>query len=298
MAIIETLKRITLNNLLYLTDFSEASEAAAPFASAIARKYGSNMFVLHVVQPDPYVCMAPECTDMVNEGLEQAAKVKMQRIGSSLKTVPCKTMVEKGREVWPIAKEEIMRRNIDLVCLGTHGRSGVQKFLLSVAEEVFRCSTVPVLTVGPGVKNNNHEGRLSCVLFATDFRYGSPAGLGYAISIARENQARLVLLHVIRQFRSEEMLGGLSGAEAMRQLKGMLPQDAGLSSPVELIVKYGEPAMSIIEGVQECSADLIVLGVHKVERLGVTTHLERTTAHDVVSYAPCPVLTVRGGSDP
>jgi hypothetical protein len=58
VASIETAKQITLNNILYLTDFSELAKAALPFVTAIAHKYG-------------------EFTDIVNEGLEQAANSKI-----------------------------------------------------------------------------------------------------------------------------------------------------------------------------------------------------------------------------
>jgi nucleotide-binding universal stress UspA family protein len=72
-----TAKQITLNNILYLTDFSELAEAALPFVTAIAHKYGSTVYAVHVLLPDVYACMAPEFTDVVNEGLEQAAKSKI-----------------------------------------------------------------------------------------------------------------------------------------------------------------------------------------------------------------------------
>jgi hypothetical protein len=46
--------RVTLKNVLFLTDFSEPSEAALPFAVAIAREYGATVHALHVLTPTPY----------------------------------------------------------------------------------------------------------------------------------------------------------------------------------------------------------------------------------------------------
>jgi nucleotide-binding universal stress UspA family protein len=54
----------------------------------------------------------------------------------------------------------------------------------------------------------------------------------------------------------------------------------------ELEVKYGAPAQSIIDTVSRCGADLIVLGVRKGDVFGVSTHVERTIAHEVVVSAP------------
>ena len=45
--------RVNFRNVLFLTDFSEPSEAAVPFVSAIARAYGSQTLVLNVLLPDP-----------------------------------------------------------------------------------------------------------------------------------------------------------------------------------------------------------------------------------------------------
>jgi nucleotide-binding universal stress UspA family protein len=292
---IEIAKHITLNNILYLADFSEPSEAALPFAIAMAQKYGSRICAVHVLLPDVYARMAPEYAGVVNEGLEQDAKAKMQRIESRLDGLPHSTIVEHGPEIWPTLARIIKKSDIDLLVLGTRGRTGVQKLLLgSVAEEVLRHSNVPVLTVGPAVSGVQDGGSFRCVLFATDFTPESLAGLAYAVSIARENHSRLLLLHVVRQFKRGEMLGEISAAEVIHQLHQMLPQGAELWCRPELVVKYGKPAEHIIKVAMGSGAGLIVLGVRSGDHLGVATHVARTITHDVVANASCPVLTVRG----
>jgi len=295
IASIETASAIKLNNILYLTDFSEPAEAALPFVKAIARQYGSRVYAAHVMLPDVYACMTPEFGDLATVGLEQAAEARMQKIAAGLTGLPHQTVIEWGPEVWPALQRVVEKNNIDLVVLGTHGRKGIKKLLLgSVAEEIWRSSHVPVLTIGPGASRTPTIERFNCVLFATDFTSESLAGLPYAVSMAREYQAHLVFLHVIRQFKKEEILGELSAAEAIQHLTQMLPQDAGLCSRPELVVKYGEPAKNIIDTASTCDADLIVLSVHHGGGYGAATHLEVTIAHNVVVNAPCPVLTVHG----
>jgi nucleotide-binding universal stress UspA family protein len=291
----EITKQIALNKILYLTDFSEPAASAVPFVAAIARNYGSKVYAAHVLLPDVYACMAPEFGDVVNEGLEQAAKAKMQQIEPQLAGLPHETVIVRGDEVWPALRPIMEKNKIDLVVLGTHGRTGVQKLLLgSVAEEIWRRSTVPVLTIGPAIRNAQPDGRFNCVLFATDFTRESLAGYPYAVSMARESQAHLILLHVIRQFKKEEILGELSAIEAIHQLTKMLPRDAEFWCIPELLVKHGEPAERIIEVARGSGADLIVLGIRKGDDFGVVTHARRTIAHDVVAKASCPVLTFRG----
>lgn len=295
MECIETANEIGLKNILYLTDFSEPADAALPFATAIAREYGARIHAFHIILPDVYTCMAPEFGDVVASGLEEAAGAKMQRLESRLTGVPHETGIEWGSNVWGVLQRVVEKNNIDLVVLGTRGRTGMQKFLLgSVAEEVWRRSPVPVLTIGPNVGRIRPIERFNFVLFATDFTTQSLAGLSYAVSMAREYRAHLGLLHVIRQFKKEEALGEASAADVIRQMSQLLPKDAKLGSRPEFMVKYGEPAENILETAGQCGADLIVLGIHRGDGLGMATHVEGTIAHEVVVKASCPVLTVRG----
>ena len=295
MGSVEAVNEIKLNHLLYLTDFSEPAEASLPFVTAIAREYGSKIYACHILLPNVYACMAPEFGDLVVAGLEQGTEAKMQSIESQLKGLPHQTMIERGSEVRATLQRIVEENSIDLLVLGTHGRRGVQKFLLgSVAEEIWRSANVPVLTIGPRVGRAQSSEGFHCVLFATDFTAESLTGLPYAISMARESRAHLVLLHVIRQFKKEEILGELSASDAIYHLGQLVPTDAGLCHRPELEVKYGEPAQNIIDTASRCGADLIVLGIRHGDVFGVATHVERTVAHEVVVSAPCPVLTVRG----
>ena len=219
----------------------------------------------------------------------------MQRLEARLAGLPHQATIVRGTEIWP-AVEPVMRENkIDLLVLGTHGRTGVQKLLMgSVTEEIWRRSQVPVLTVGPETRNMPAAGRFKCVLFATDFTPAAQAAFPYAAAMARETHGRVLLLHVVRQFKKEEILGEQAALESLRQMDNMLPDDADLWCVPELVVKHGRPAERILEVATRSGADLIVLGVRKGDDFGIATHAERTIAHDVVVNAACPVLTVRG----
>jgi nucleotide-binding universal stress UspA family protein len=299
MKTVETGTRITLKNILYLTDFSEPSEAALPFAAAIAREYGAKVHAFHVLLPMPYTYATPESTAASLEAQDEAVEEGMQRVHSQLADLPHETIVQRAIGVWPSLEQAIEEYTIDLIVLGTHGRTGAQKLLLgSVAEEILRRSHVPVLTIGPWAWTEVHNGaKFRRVLFATDFTGESLAAAPYAISMAQENQARLVLLHVMRErdSRATTKTTEQSVDEAMRRLHELVPPDAELWCRPEPLVQHGNPAERILETAKECDADLIVLGVRNAKgHLGAATHLERTTAHKIVAHASCPVLTVRG----
>lgn len=294
----EACARVALNNILYLTDFSEPSEAALPFAAAIAREYGAKVYAYHVLIPAGYVYTAPELIPTGIEAQEEAAQNNMKRLEAELGSVAHEAIVERDVSVWPAVERATKEYNADLIVLGTHGRTGAEKLLLgSVAEEVFRRSHVPVLTIGPQTTRGVHGGaKLHRILYATDFSTESLAAAPYAISMAQENQARLILLHVMRPSETPESEREAQDtlSNAMFQLHEIVPADAELWCTAEAAVQQGNPAAKILETAKEKNADLIVLGVRdRKGHLGAATHLERATAHKVVAHASCPVLTVR-----
>src|SRR5713226_7487812 len=200
MKTLDARTRITLKNVLFLTDYSAPSEAALPFAVAIAREYGATIHTLHVLTPAPYLNTRPEFCAVAMEADEETAQSEIERVDARLTGLAHESMVVRGFAVWPTVEQVMENCSADLIVLGTHGRTGAQKFILgSVAEEIFRRSSVPVLTMGPNVHSGTHNGaQFHRVLFATDFTPESLAAAPYAISLAQENQARLMLLHVIR----------------------------------------------------------------------------------------------------
>ena len=111
--------RITLKNILYLTDFSEPSELALPFATAIAREYGGTITALHVLAPPPYVYTTPEVTALSIEALEDSAQSEMDRVAARLVGVPHETMILRGG-VWQALQESIQKTSADLIVFGTH----------------------------------------------------------------------------------------------------------------------------------------------------------------------------------
>jgi nucleotide-binding universal stress UspA family protein len=285
---------VALKSILYLTDFSEPSEAALPFAIAIARNYEGIVHALHILTP-----VIPDSRATAIQTDEELAEAEMRKVESQLVGVSHETIMERGVGVWPGVEQAIREHNIDLIVLGTHGRTGADKFILgSVAEEIFRRSSVPVLTIGPNVRSGAHNrAHFRRVLFATDFGPESTAAAPYAVSLATENQARLVLVHVVRNPKqrkdNSQRLFEISVAEATHQLYEVVPNDSEFWPP-EIAVEYGEAGDRIVDSAKQRGADLIVLGVRSAAgHLGAATHLERNTAHKIVAHAHCPVLTVR-----
>ena len=290
--------RIALKNILYLTDFSEPSEAALPFATSVAREYGAKVYALHVVIPAAYTYTTPEVTAVAIEAQEDTAKLNMQRLEAQLTGLPHESILERATGIWPALEQAVKDYAIDLIVLGTHGRTGAQKLLLgSAAEEIFRRSRVPVLTIGPREHHGAHKSaKFRRVLFPTDFTPESLAAAPYAISMAQENEARLILLHVAKELdtRPTDPAAEDAMSNLLFQLHEIVPASAEPWCRLEAVVQFGNPAEQILKVAKERDADLIVLGVRDPGPfMGAATHLERNTAHKVVVHAACPVLTVR-----
>jgi nucleotide-binding universal stress UspA family protein len=242
--------------------------------------------------------MTPEMAASLLDAEADVAKTEMSRVEASLMGLPSEALIERSNGVWPVLSKRLEEGDIDLIVMGTHGRTGLNKAVFgSSAEEVFRRTSVPVLTVGPAVRNGGHNGgRFKCVLFATDFNEVSNMAAAFATSLAQENQSRLVLLHVLPAPKpGKSNKSEFSVAEALHRVENLLPPDAELWCRPEPMVEHGAPGAQILAVADRCGADLIVLGVRGMDTLtGIATRMERATAYEVVAHAHCPVLTVRG----
>jgi len=293
MKAVQARTRITLKNILFATDFSPASDLAAPIAIQIAQRYGAKVYGVHVNRFDEYTVAAPNAWAVNEEAAKRAAKEDAECLDEQLQAVEHEVVIGEGRTREVIA-DLIGKKEIDLVVLGTHGRTGFGKALLgSVAEQILRQSPCPVLMVGPHVNPWSEEyAKMREILYATDLATGTPAAAPYAISLAQENQARLALLHVIEDPEAGDLVDSPQVMDFKeRKLQQMITEQAGLRCEPTYIVEQGPAAEKILDVSKRRHTDLIVLGARPAK--GFATHLTVGTVQKVVSKATCPVLTVR-----
>ncbi len=291
--------RIALKNILFATDFSPHSNAALPYALAIARQYGAKLYGAHVQAPEDYLFLVPETWPAHVQQEEELQSEAAVRLEQQLQGVPHQILSGAG-DVWNVLSGFIAEHDIDLLVIGTHGRTGARRvFMGSVAEKIFRQAACPVLSVGPTVSSRPSGGSaIQHSLFATDFGDESLAALPYAISLAEEDQGQLALLHVV-----EHPAAGIVDLDAVRsslmsRLRELVPPEAEPWCHVECLVEFGQQFAAVDEKILEVakdrSADLIILGARPTRRaLSPVTHLARTTAQHIVANAACPVLTLR-----
>jgi len=284
---------ISLDNILFATDFSSSSFAALPHAVAVARRYGSKVFLAHAVQPHPYPLVSGETITYLDE-LLQGAEKELKDLSQSplLKDIEHETLLGHG-EIIEVLARFIAGRRVDLVITGTHGRRGFRRFFLgSVAEEIFRTSPCPVLTVGPHVPHEAQQKMtLHHVLFPTDLSLESLAAVRYALSFAVEYAARLTILHVMQD--SVRGPAWQAAKICYDKMQALIPDEVRPWCEADCLVETGDRAETILKIAKERQADLIALGLQKASALA--THRMSNIAYRLVTEAACPVLTVRDG---
>jgi nucleotide-binding universal stress UspA family protein len=217
-----------------------------------------------------------------------------QLIAGRLEGVENQIIVTQG-EIWEELSKLIDKFKADLLVTGTRGRTGVWKLLLgSTAEKIFRNSTIPVLTIGPRIAGGiPPESGPKRVLYSTGFAPHSIQAGKYAFSIARQQQAKLAMIHVAKEVPedSQPMRAQLE-RDSRHRLESLIPADAGLESPPEIFVDFGSPAEAILKTADHWNPDLIILGLRRSEEES-GKRATWATAYNVVCNAKCPVLTVR-----
>lgn len=143
--------------------------------------------------------------------------------------------------------------------------------------------------------------QIKTILFPTDFSNGARAAMDHAISLAKDYQAKLILLYVIQDISIAEWYipSSISAGElvedmqksAWQEMDKWIAEVSKQVKDVEKMVVRGVPFVEIIQTAKERNVDLIVIGTHG--RTGIDHMLFGSTAEKVVRKAACPVLTVR-----
>jgi nucleotide-binding universal stress UspA family protein len=296
MKALETRARVEIKNVLFPTDFSREADAAIPYVVEIVRRFGARLHALHV-RPPVINPLTDRATWPVLEKAAMAeAAAQRQALLAAFPGIKPEAMIAEG-DFWQILKSTIEKQAVDLIVLGTRGRSGAAKFFLgSKAEEIFREAPCAVLTIGPHSHAKPQRGEFTEILYATDFSPASAGAAAFAVSLAQEFQARLTLLHVIAEEKPGDLVHAAELVEsAGRLLRKFVAPEAEMWCEPHFAVECGLVAETILEVAKQRKADLIVLGVRCPSGFpGAATHLPVATAHKIVAHAECPVLTLRG----
>lgn len=284
---------VSIRNVLIATDFSQHSNHTLQSGLNLCRTYGAQAFILYVLPRDEFMMAGAEAYAAARDAarrdlldLKQQLRAKFAYVeGEDYQLLLSEGDVADG--ILDCARE----KHTDLIVLGTHGRSGFTRAILgSVAERVFRHSTVPVLTIGPHVHAHTAL-RPKRVLVPVDFTPASRYSAAYALEMAREHHAELTLLHVVQHPTAEALADVDCLKHGIEQSLSELAHCDNYGLDIKVRAAVGKVVPVILNTAMETDADLMVLGVHTYP--GLLNRLRWQVAYELVSQAPCPVLTIR-----
>jgi nucleotide-binding universal stress UspA family protein len=144
--------------ILYATDFSESAEPAQAQAIRLARALGTDMVILHAAVEVPLFGEWPFSmseVERVYEAQKQWAAGMLEERARAAREQGVEARMELRSGVpFEVIIDTATELGAEMIVIGTHGRSGLQRFLLgSVAERVVRLAPCPVLTVRPADKS-------------------------------------------------------------------------------------------------------------------------------------------------
>jgi nucleotide-binding universal stress UspA family protein len=294
---------IQLNRILCPIDFSEYSTRALRYAAKMAAWYHARLLVLHVMPLLPRSeasALAGTARVLTERNLEAAvAGVRSAEVNVE------SMVVESGDAAGTIlARAESF--DADVIVMGSHGRSGVQRVLLgSVVETLLHKTGRPVLAIPAHVDPAHLVSgtALREIVCAVDLGTASLTGLAYALSMAEEANAHLTLLHVIEvppellhqptppyeDYDADAVRAETEG-DALTRLRKLVPEHARDYCTIETAVLEGGVSRQALRLAENRRADLIVVGAHGRNAFDLAVF--GSNSRDILRHATCPVLVV------
>lgn len=271
------------------TDFSKASERAVALAGKLAIQFGAPLSLLHVfeiVAHHRYQIPVTWMIDAIRKDIKQQLFQKVKDLENAGIEAQA-SLLENG-----VAPVEILKylecHKGALVVMGTHARSGMERFLLgSTAEEVLRHAPCPAVTVGPHVIVPEGQRLFRKLLYAVDCSPSSLSAIPLVHTLCRTEPVEFEVLHVANssefQPTSEDTL--------FNPFRRALAERGAVKLQPEYVTLHGKDvSQGIVNEAERFGADLIVLGVHRGGLCSMRQPPKIT--FQVIAAAACAVLTV------
>ena len=268
--------------ILVPTVFDDVSFAALQVAEQIAAAHNAELVLLHAAFDAPLgfegeLMSTATIDQMTFAEAEQRIRIYADEYLAH-GWVRYRTVVSSEPPVRAIA-EVAEEEDVDLIVLGTHGRTGVRHFVFgSIAEAVLHETERPVLTVPAGETNSIFD-RILCPV---DYSFDSPRSLIYAASLAGTFGGELIVVHVID---ADEL-----DAQEARRLDEWVTDVVGRRVQHATIVRRGDSASEVLRLANNMEASMIVMGAHHARYFDscvLGTSLARAVRH-----SHRPVLTI------
>ncbi|WP_027125667.1 universal stress protein [Gelidibacter mesophilus] len=273
-----------MKKILVPTDFSEQAENALKVAVQLAKKYGSEIYLLHMLE-----LPLPEIDTMNTPSALPEAMFFMKLAHQKFETLLAQDYL-KGITVHEIVKnypsfgsvvDTCHELDVNLIVMGSHGASGFKEmFIGSNAEKVVRTSDIPVLVI----KSNHAEFTIDRFVFASDFKEDNNETYKQATDFAKSFGAKMYLLMV------NTANNFTSTAEAEKRIHNFIKDYDFKEYSIHI---YNDESIEsgILNFAKEVDADLIGISTHG--RQGIAHFFNGSIGEDVVNHAKRPVITFK-----
>lgn len=283
-----------INQILVPTDFSENAELAVNYAIALAKQCSAKLHLLHTPVVPTYLLMdlsyspGPEAVTRILNDAQEALDRQAQMITAA--GVEHFTAIREGT-VHEVIRDYAKEHDVDLVVVGTHGRTGVSKLMYgSITERVIKTVHTPIIIIPP------EGGRIpSSIVIAYDFSAPAKHAAEVARAIHGVSHGSLHLVHSYLDVWGEYTDRGAVVGEAAEKrrealhlgLEGMLKDDAKElfsidAQAIQTHLVTGDPATGILKVADEVGATLVCAGTtgkSGIERLLIGS-VARRLLHD------------------
>ena len=278
---------MNIKHILCPIDFSIESDLALKYTEFLANKYGARVTVIHAerfeapleftsAQIDGLVVEMKKLKKNANSHLRSYVKTRRPSLDAEYK------IVENSPIEAILAETEA--HDIDLIVMGTTGRSGIKRFMIgSVAESVTRESKIPVLTIRDKPWGSESELKLERILAPINYVQPAARVLESAACLSATVGADLLITHIVES-------GDYDENAAKEQLCRWAPDLVREKCQYDTIVQQGNAAEQIIKLAIGKKADLVVIAA--VHRPFLETTIIGVTSEQVMRHASCPVLVI------
>ena len=279
-------KTNVMKRILVPVDFSKEAESAARVAASIARKTGSEIFLVHMLElPVTTIDPAEMNTISSEPQIIYFMKLAHQKFEKFKKLPFLKgiTVVEtiQFQHAFSGIINESEKNNIDLIVMGSQGASGLQEmFIGSNTEKVVRRSNVPVLVIKTGVE----DFVVNDIIFASDFNKESKSTFHRVINFAEMFEAKIHLLYI-------NTIHNFNTTKNIESRIARFMEDFEFSNYTKNIYNDISIEKGILSFARDIDADLIALNTHG--RSGLSQLFNGSVGQELANHALRPVVNFK-----
>jgi len=295
-----------IRQILVPTDFSENAQHAVTYAIALATPCSAKVHLLHTPVVPTYLLMdlsyspGPEAVTRILNDAQDSLDAQSKLLAEA--GVEHFTAIREGT-VHEVVRDYAKEHDIDVVIVGTHGRTGVAKLMYgSVTERIVKTVHVPIIVVPPG----DHRALPTSIAIAYDFSAPSKRAAGVARALHEAFGGSVHLVHCYLDVWGEYTDRGAVVGEAAEKrrealrlgLQEMLEADAeelfdGASTDVETHLVTGDPADGVLSVAEDVGATMICAGT--TGKSGIERLLIGSVARRLLHDSKTPLLLTHDG---